>query len=68
MQKVRDNPDLVRIPYNGALINTNNDQYYAAIARKRKNTKVNLEVQTLRSEVAELKSLIKDLINRNNEQ
>jgi hypothetical protein len=68
MLKVKDHPDLRRDTSNNALINHNTDTYYAALARKRRNKRENREINSLRTEVNELKELIKSLINTNNNE
>ena len=67
-QKVKDNPELFRDTQNNALINHNTDNYTAAKARKRKSQRDSIELRSLRTEIEELKALIKRLINKDDEQ
>lgn len=62
--KVKDYPDLLRDPRSGALINYNSDIYHAAMARKRKKLKERSEVNELKKEIEELKTLIGELKNK----
>lgn len=65
--KVKDRPDLLRDEKSGAIVNTNSDIVIAARLRKRKKEKNNKEIKKLREEVNALKSLVAQLINKNNE-
>jgi hypothetical protein len=67
LQRVKDHPNLARDKRSGALINVNNDCYYAAMARKRKARQEKEELALLRNEVNELKALIIQMINTNND-
>ena len=62
-QKIQDHADLVRDTRSNAIINTNTDVYYAAKARKRKTQNQNQEIQSLKKEMSEIKSLLLTLIN-----
>lgn len=65
-KKITDNPTLIRDTTNNAIINTSPDGYYAAKARKRKSKQFQNEINTLKQEMAEIKSLLKTLINNKN--
>jgi hypothetical protein len=67
-QKIKDYSDLVRDTHSNAIINVNSDLYYAAKMRKIKAKKDSNEIITLRKEMAEIKSLLKTLINNNIQQ
>lgn len=66
--QVEGHPDLYRDPSTGAIINSNIDEYNAYMEAKRKREElynsIN-EINNLKEEMAEIKSLLKELINRN---
>lgn len=61
--KVDGHPNLYRDDHTGAIINTDNNSYhqYMQSVEKRKNMKK--EIETLKNDVSEIKSLLKELIN-----
>lgn len=68
---VEDNPDLVRDPHSGAIINTNRAAYEQAVTianqKKAEADKLNSAVEdinNLKEEIGEIKSLLKELIQR----
>ena len=68
--KVKDNSDLVRDPNTGAILNTNSLDYDKYVAqRKVKNTEhqktenIERDISTLRQELDEIKSLLRELVN-----
>lgn len=63
-KKIKDNPSLVRDSQNRAIINTNPDEYIAAKRRSAKAKQENQQMAQMKSEIAELKELVKTLINR----
>lgn len=66
--QVEGHPNLYRDPSTGAIINSNIDEYNAYMEAKRKREElynsIN-EINNLKEEMAEIKSLLKELINRN---
>jgi len=64
--KVQENAALERDPESNAIVNTDSDGYNAALARKHNKRMVKGEIDDLKSEVSELKDLVKTLINRLN--
>ena len=69
---VEGNTDLVRDPNTDQIINTNNSQYEQYIARRRqrklekeKSLSVEEDLASLKSEMSEIKSLLKELVNGN---
>ena len=69
---VEGNTDLVRDPNTDQIINTNNSQYEQYIARrkkrkleKEKSLNVEEDLANLKSEMSEIKSLLKELVNGN---
>ncbi len=70
MYKVKDHADLRRDPHTGAILNMNSLDHEKYIARREVNNKEHQKVQTIEEEVAsmkddinEIKSLLKELIN-----
>jgi hypothetical protein len=71
--KVKDNDSLVRDVSNGAIINTNTAEYEAYLNRRKLNKETRqqvqsnaAEIQELKSEISEIKSLLISLINKEN--
>jgi len=67
---VKDNADLVRDPYTDQIINTNKNAYKAYVNRreqrkreKEKSLSVEEDLASLKSEMNEIKSLLKELVN-----
>ena len=70
--KVKDNENLVRDSKSNCIINTNKSEYDEYLARRKskqseKNKVENLErdLSTLRSELDEIKNLLRSLVNGN---
>ena len=70
--KVKDHQNLLRDPYSNGIINTNKSEYDEYIARrdaankqKEKSLNVEEDVANLKSELSEIKSLLKELVNGN---
>ena len=68
--KVKDNSDLVRDPSTGAILNTNSldyDKYAAQRDAKnvehKKTENIERDISTLRQELDEIKSLLRELVN-----
>ena len=68
--KVKDNSDLVRDPNTGAILNTNSldyDKYVAQLKVKnkehQKTENIERDISTLRQELDEIKSLLRELVN-----
>ena len=69
-QKVKDNSDLVRDPNTGAILNTNSLDYDKYVAQRKvknqeheKTKNIERDISTLRQELDEIKSLLKELVN-----
>ena len=67
---VKGNADLVRDPYTDQIINTNKNAYKAYVNRreqrkreKEKSLSVEEDLASLKSEMNEIKSLLKELVN-----
>ena len=70
--KVKDNENLVRDSKSNCIINTNKSEYDEYLARRKskqneKNKVENLErdISTLKSELDEIKNLLRSLVNGN---
>ena len=63
--KVMDRPSLQRDMSTNAVINTNSNEYQRRLAVKESINKKNQEIANLKTEVAELKSLVQQLLAKN---
>ena len=70
--KVKDHKDLVRDPISNCIVNTNKSEYYEYIARRVSVTKskeneviMKEDLDNLKSEINEIKSLLKELVRGN---
>ena len=70
--KVKDHSDLVRDPKSGSIINVNSMDYQRYIANREVRTEdsqkvenVEQDLANLKSEIGEIKSLLKELVNGN---
>tara|TARA_Y100001973_G_C5157792_1_gene311808 strand:+ start:1090 stop:1320 length:231 start_codon:yes stop_codon:yes gene_type:complete len=70
--KVKDHPNLKRDPLSNGIINTNQSDYDEYIARreaanKAKKSEVSMkeDLDNLKGEINEIKSLLKELVNGN---
>ena len=68
--KVKDNSDLVRAPSTGAILNTNSLDYDKYVAQRdaknvehKKTENIERDISTLRQELDEIKSLLRELVN-----
>ena len=68
--KVKDHGDLVRDPKNGAILNTNSLDYDKYVAQRqsndeghRKTENIEQDLADLKSEINEIKSLLKELVS-----
>lgn len=62
--KVRDNPDYVRDLETGAILNTNEKKILKARERKKQRLQEKEEIQKMKSDIHEIKSLLTDLVSR----
>ena len=67
---VKDNSDLVRDPDTGAILNTNSLDYDKYVAQRKvknkehqKTENIERDISTLRQELDEIKSLLRELVN-----
>tara|TARA_Y100001970_G_scaffold188343_1_gene229077 strand:- start:404 stop:619 length:216 start_codon:yes stop_codon:yes gene_type:complete len=67
--KIDGNKDLARDPNTGSIVNVNNLEYqqYVSVreSKKVKNESVEKDLANLKSEMNEIKSLLKELVNGN---
>ena len=67
--KIEGNQDLARDPVTGSIVNVNDLEYqqYVAVrkSKKEKNASVEDDLDRLKSEMNEIKSLLKELVNGN---
>ena len=67
--KIEGNKDLARDPNTGSIVNVNNLEYqqYVSVreSKKVKNESVEKDLANLKSEMNEIKSLLKELVNGN---
>ncbi len=63
---VEGNKDLVRDPNTGAILNTNKKAYFRAVQEKQRKNQENSEYESLKTEVAELKSMLAQLLEKVN--
>lgn len=68
--KVKDNSDLVRDPSTGAILNTNSLDYDKYVSQRdaknvehKKTENIERDISTLRQELDEIKSLLRELVN-----
>lgn len=61
---VEDNKHLGRDPHSKAILNTNKKDYMRAVQAKRNNANKVDEVQLLKTQVAELTELVKQLLGK----
>ena len=70
--KVKDHKDLVRDPVSNGIVNTNQTEYDEYIARRDASSKskenevlMKEDLDNLKGEINEIKSLLKELVNGN---
>ena len=68
--KVKDNSDLVRDPNTGSILNTNSLDYEKYFSQRKvksqehkKTENIERDISTLRQELDEIKSLLRELVN-----
>jgi len=62
--KIIDREDLIKDTTSGAVINTDNIALEKAIKRKAAAVEKNNEIETLKNDVSEIKSLLKQILDR----
>lgn len=63
---VEGNRDLVRDPSSGAILNINKKAYFRAVQAKQKRDAENSEYEALKTEVADLKNMLAQLLDKVN--
>lgn len=63
-KKIKDNPDLVKDTVTQAVINTNSNAIHARRNQIALNKAKEDEIQTMKADIAEIKSLLKKLGNK----
>lgn len=64
IKKIKDNPDLIKDTSSQAVINTNRTAIMARRAQIAQNKQKEEELQTMKDDIAEIKSLLKKLGNK----
>lgn len=64
IKKIKDNPDLVKDTATQAVINTNSNAIHARRAQIAASKAREDEIQTMKADIAEIKSLLKKLGNK----
>ena len=64
LEKVKDNPGLVRNSYSKAILNTDNMALQAYKARKNKDNKVKNEINNMKQDINDLKSLMQRILDK----
>jgi hypothetical protein len=64
LEKVKDNPSLVRNSYSKAILNTDNVALQAYKARKNKDNKTKNEINTMKQDINELKTLMQRILDK----
>lgn len=67
LAKIIDQPDLVRDVHSNAIINRNRSAYSDHVARRQRRLKQESEISDLRSQLAEIRTLLTDLLNKQND-
>lgn len=62
--KVRDNPDYVRDPNTGAILNVNEKKILRARERKKQRLQEKEEIKKMKSDIHEIKSLLSALVDK----
>lgn len=65
-QKVEGNPSLVRDIYSGAIINMNSNEAAQARARKKAKHSERKEIQTMKDDIQEIKSMLNKILEVTN--
>jgi hypothetical protein len=63
-KKIKDNPDLIKDTSSQAVINTNRTAIMARRAQIAQNKQKEEELQTMKDDIAEIKSMLKKLGNK----
>lgn len=64
LEKVKENSNLVRNSFNRAILNTDIEGLKAYKARKNKEQKVTSEINTMKQDINELKTLMQRILDK----
>ena len=64
MIQVKDNPNLVRDERSNSILNTNLDELKKFKENRNENLKLSIEVNELKSEISDLKSLLNQVLSK----
>ena len=64
LEKVRENPGLVRNSFSRAILNTDNEALSAYKAQKKKEMKVTTEINNIKQDINELKTLMQRILEK----
>jgi hypothetical protein len=64
MIQVKDNPNLVRDERSNSILNTNLDELKKFKENRNENLKLSIEVNELKSEILDLKSLLNQVLSK----
>ena len=64
LEKVKENPGLVRNSFSRAILNTDNQALSAYKAQKNKELKVTTEINTMKQDINELKTLMQRILDK----
>ena len=64
LEKVKENPGLVRNSFSRAILNTDNQALSAYKAQKNKELKVTTEINTMKQDINELKTLMQRILEK----
>jgi hypothetical protein len=64
LEKVKENPNLVRNSFNRAILNTDIEGLKAYKARKNKEQKVISEINNMKQDINELKTLMQRILDK----
>jgi hypothetical protein len=64
MIQVKDNPNLVRDERSNSILNTNLDEMLKFKNNRNENSKLSIEVNELKSEISDLKSLLNQVLSK----
>ena len=64
LEKVKDEPNLVRDSFNKAILNTNNEALASYKARRNKERKTESDINNLKEEMQDIKTLMQRILDK----
>jgi phosphopantetheine adenylyltransferase len=64
LKRVNNEPHLRKDPINGAVVNVSSDEYYKYLKRKETIQDQNARMENLESELSEVKSLLREALEK----